>query len=92
MTRTYDEDGQPMMSTNKMVKRLLDELPLIRKELKQELASKEDIAGMEQRLTSKIDAVTSDLKGLRFQVHQNHAPFIENQMDMEKRLTVLETA
>ena len=86
MSRTHDEDGQPMMSNRAMLQMLVKEIPVMYRDLRDEIRS------LDQRLSRKIDSVSSDLKGLRLQVHQNQSSLIQTQEDLEKRVAVLETA
>ena len=88
MTAFDDEDNTvPYMDNQRMLKVIFDEIVAVRRELKEE----------DQKLSEKIDSLTlevktisSDLKGLRLQVHQNQTTFIQNQQDLDHRVTVLE--
>ena len=84
MMQTYDEDGQPNLSNKKMLQMLLKGIPLLHKELR------EDIEKLDQKLGRRIDAVESEVKNLRLEVHQNHISFIINQEECAKRVAVLE--
>lgn len=60
---------------------------------------RDDIVGLDKKLTGKIDAldkkisgVASELHTLRIEVHQNQSAFIANQMTLEGRVTALEMA
>ena len=93
MPRTYDEDGQPMMSNNVMLKMLVKEIPVMYKDLRSQIEESEQRITLEMRVMKlHISEVKSDVKGLHLQLHQNHTSFITNQMDQEKRIAVLEKA
>ena len=100
MPRTYDEDGQPMMSSKAMLKFLVKEIPVMYKDLRGQICEskaelKGDIALLSARVGSvekKVETIVSDLNNLHLKVDRNHVTFIENQMDQEKRIRVLETA
>ncbi len=92
MPRTYDEDGQPMMSNTAMLQMLVKEIPLLSKNL---TSLEQRVDGIDQKVTKlsvDLTEVKSDVKGLRLQVHQNHTSFITNQQEMETRIAVLEAA
>ncbi len=89
MPRTYDEDGQPMMSNTKMLQMLVDEIPVNDKRF----------SDLEERLTKRIDSlasdmteVKSDLKAMNIKSDQNHICLMTNQDVLEKRIVVLEAA
>ncbi|MBI2635819.1 hypothetical protein HYW84_00635 [Candidatus Peregrinibacteria bacterium] len=94
MSAVYgDNDSVPDLTNKELLKTLLDEIASVRKELK------EDISTLDERLNDRIDGVslqlnkfTSELKGLRFQLHQNHTSFITNQEELGKRVSALEAA
>lgn len=93
MPRRYDEDGQPMMSNSQMLKRLVDEMPVMYRDLRGQIQDlKTELKGDIARLDTKIDGVAADLKQLSFKVDQNHLCLMTNQEDMEKRIAVLEAA
>ena len=97
MPRTYDEDGQPMMSNKAMLQMLVKDIPVIYKDLRglmhdMETELKRDITTLDKKLSTKIDCIASDLKGLHLQVHQNHTLFVTNQEELGKRVAVLEAA
>ncbi len=82
MTRNDDDNDVPDLSNRELLKVLMQEIADVRRELKEDIAV----------LDNKITVVSSDLKGLRLQVHQNHTSFITNLQDHEKRIAVLEAA
>ena len=91
MPKTYDEDGQPMMSNKAMLKMLVDEIPVMYKDLRNQIEESEQRITLEMRVMKlHISEVKSDVKGLHLQLHQNHTTFIANQMDQEQRIAVLE--
>lgn len=73
-------------SNRLMLNILMQEIADVRRELK------EDIHELDVRLSGKIDTLSSDLHTLRLEVHTNHATFILNHADLDKRVTVLEMA
>ncbi len=100
MIRTYDEDGQPMMSDKAMLKMIVKEIPVLDRTLRA------DIAALDRKVCLRMDrmderfdemmkefaSLRSETKELHFQVHQNFTALITNQQDLEKRVAVLETA
>lgn len=92
MPRTYDEDGQPMMSNSKMLKMLVDEIPVN----DTRMANLEDrLVRVERKvdsLASEVSEVKSDLKTLNIKSDQNHICLMTNQADMENRVRALEVA
>ena len=71
-----DEDNDvPDLTNKELLKVLLDEIAAVRRELK------EDIVVLDKKITRvsvDLGTVSSDLKGLRIQAHQNHTSFITN--------------
>ncbi len=99
MPRTYDEDGQPMMSDKQLNQMLLREIPLISKNLNS-LEDKVDLLSSDigmlksdvNVLKLDIKQIKSDLHQLNFKTDQNHICLMTNQNGMEKRIEVLEAA
>ena len=86
MPRTYDEDGQPMMSNKQMLQMLVKEIPDVYRDLRSQIQESE------KRITLEMHEMKLEIRGMKLQTHQNHSSFITNQTDMEKRIAVLETA
>ena len=100
MTRTYDEDGQPMMSDKAMLKLIVKEIPVLDRTLRTEIAEVDQKLGklgkrMEEgfdQMMKEFASLRSETKELHFQMHQNFTSLITNQANLEKRVAVLEGA
>ncbi len=69
-------------SRNELIERMDSRMDSLKAELKGEIAE----------VKQEVKKVQSELHTLRLEVHQNHATFIANQTDVEKRVRVLEMA
>ena len=100
-----DDDGNlPDLSNREILRIMMQEIVDVRNELKEEFSS--GLQTLDQKLSGKIDALSSDFKTLKsdfktlrsdfytlkLEVHQNQSTFIVNHADLEKRVMVLETA
>ncbi len=70
----------------KFLDMLMQEIADVRLELKK------DIAHLDQKLTKRIDTLSSDFQTLRIEVHQNQTTFMHNHNVLDTRVTTLETA
>jgi hypothetical protein len=68
----------------KLHEKAIEEMVIMRNELRAEIRTGENA------LSKKIDVVASDVKNLRFEVHQNHTTFIHHQTNLEKKVAALE--
>ncbi len=92
-----NNDELPDLSNREILRVVMQEIADTHKELRGDIAElrtelKGDIANLDKKLSGRIDSVASEVHTLRIEVHQNQSSFIANQMDMEKRVKVLEMA
>ncbi len=85
------------LTNAKMFAIIMQEISDVHRELRTDILSlrselKTDIFSLDQKLSKKIDSLSTEVKGLRFEVHQNQSTFIKNHEDLEKRVAVLEGA
>ncbi|NOS66744.1 MAG: hypothetical protein HOO67_00005 [Candidatus Peribacteraceae bacterium] len=92
MTRTPRKNGKSVSST-KMLQFIIREVRLLQSELRHDIrALDEKQSNRIDGLESKVDGIGSQLKDLQLKVDLNYVTFITNQVDMEKRIKVLETS
>ena len=92
MPRTYDEDGQPMMSNKAMLRMLVKEIPINDRRMANLEDRMDFLASDMTEVKSDLKKVKSDLKMLNIKTDQNHICLMTNAEDMEKRIRVLEAA
>jgi archaellum component FlaC len=85
MVHDDDDNGTFDDLTNRdMLRIILKEIADVSRELK------EGFDETYKKLDKKIDALSSDVKGLRLEVHQNQTSFIENLEEIDERVKILE--
>lgn len=98
MIHRYDEGGQPNLSNKQMLQILLKEIPVIHRELSGDIraldhklsARMNGIEGRLGKVKGQMNDLSSDMKILRLEVHQNQLAFMTNHHELQKRVTVLE--
>jgi len=88
-----EEDDIGDISNRKMLKILMQEIADVRRELKEDISGLgKRIDSVDQKLTKRIDTLSSDVQTLRLEVHQNQTAFMKNHDKLERRVAVLEAA
>ena len=83
------------MTNREILRVLLEEIALVRGELKGDIASIEErlsgrINGMEKGLNTKMDSLNRKIDNLNLKVDRNHLTFMHNFDEMDKRVLLLE--
>lgn len=92
-----DTNGFEDMSNQEILRILLEEMSLVRGELKEDIAALDQkIDRVDRKLSKKIDAVEEKLSKqinmVSLKSDRNHTTFIRQLNDLDKRVTVLEAA
>ena len=62
MPRTYDEDGQPMMSNKQMLQMLVKEIPDVYRDLRSQIQESE------KRITLEMHEMKLEIRGMKTKV------------------------